>query len=200
MSEEQRGFKGIWIPAQIWLDDSLSALDKVIYAEIDSLDCEDGCFASNAYIASFCQCSESKVSKSVKKLIDHGYIERDGFDGRKRILRSCLAKNASLPSKKCYPASEKMPTINIDSNKDIKKDRYMRFTPPTVEEVSAYCEERNNGINPERFIDFYESKGWMVGRNRMKDWKAAIRTWEQRDNRPQKKQDYKPDTDEWEEF
>lgn len=61
------------------------------------------------------------------------------------------------------------------------------FTPPTVDEVKAYCIERGNNIDPESFIDFYESKGWMVGRNKMKDWKAAVRTWEKHDNKQQSK-------------
>jgi hypothetical protein len=56
-----------------------------------------------------------------------------------------------------------------------------RFTPPTLEEVKAYCEERHNHIDAERFIDFYQAKGWMVGKNKMKDWKACIRTWEKRE-------------------
>lgn len=50
--------------------------------------------------------------------------------------------------------------------------------PPTLEEVSQYCQERQNGIDAQTFIDFYESKGWMIGKNKMKDWKASIRTWE----------------------
>lgn len=54
------------------------------------------------------------------------------------------------------------------------------FTPPTLEEVAAYCKERNNGIDAQAFIDFYTSKGWMIGKNKMKDWKAAVRTWERR--------------------
>ena len=53
-----------------------------------------------------------------------------------------------------------------------------RFHKPTVEEIKAYCAERNNGINAQSFYDFYESKGWMIGKNHMKDWKAAVRTWE----------------------
>lgn len=53
-----------------------------------------------------------------------------------------------------------------------------RFVPPTPEEVNAYCQERNNGIDGSEFVDFYTSKGWKVGKNPMKDWKAAIRTWE----------------------
>lgn len=55
------------------------------------------------------------------------------------------------------------------------------FVRPTLEEVRAYCSERNNGIDAESFINFYESKGWKVGKNSMKNWKAAIRTWENRD-------------------
>lgn len=55
-----------------------------------------------------------------------------------------------------------------------------RFTRPTIQEVKSYCQERNNGIDPESFIDFYDSKGWVVGKSPMKDWKAAIRTWEKR--------------------
>lgn len=58
-----------------------------------------------------------------------------------------------------------------------------RFVPPTVEEVSAYCKERRNRVDPAAFVDFYSSKGWKVGSSPMKDWKAAVRTWEQRDGR-----------------
>ena len=56
-----------------------------------------------------------------------------------------------------------------------------RFTPPTVEEVSAYVEEHGYHVDPQRFIDYYQSNGWKVGKNSMKDWKAAVRTWEQKD-------------------
>ena len=56
------------------------------------------------------------------------------------------------------------------------------FVKPTVEEVRAYCSERHNGVDAQMWYDFYESKGWMVGSNHMKDWKAAVRTWEKRNN------------------
>ena len=52
------------------------------------------------------------------------------------------------------------------------------FLPPTISEVKEYCEKRKNGISPEQFVNFYQSKGWMIGKNKMKDWKAAVRTWE----------------------
>lgn len=56
-----------------------------------------------------------------------------------------------------------------------------KFTKPTVEQVAAYCSERNNGINAQQFVDFYASKGWKVGNTPMKDWQAAVRNWERRD-------------------
>lgn len=55
-----------------------------------------------------------------------------------------------------------------------------RFEKPTTEEIRTYCQERNNSVDPDRFYDFYESKNWYVGKNKMKDWKACVRTWEQR--------------------
>lgn len=62
------------------------------------------------------------------------------------------------------------------------KEKRTRFSPPTIEEVEAYCKERGNRINPQTFVDFYSAKGWRVGQNPMKDWKACVRTWEQRDS------------------
>lgn len=62
-----------------------------------------------------------------------------------------------------------------------KPARSARFVPPTVEEVRAYCQERQNGIDAQRFVDYYASNGWKVGKNAMKDWKASVRTWETRD-------------------
>lgn len=72
-------------------------------------------------------------------------------------------------------------------NKDIKERGEKRpkaaaFRPPTVEEVRDYCQERQNNVDPERFVNFYASKGWYVGKNKMKDWKAAVRNWEFIDN------------------
>lgn len=57
-----------------------------------------------------------------------------------------------------------------------------RFVPPSVDEVRAYCQERGNGIDPQGFVDFYAARGWVVGKTPMKDWKAAVRTWESREN------------------
>ena len=61
---------------------------------------------------------------------------------------------------------------------DAPKAQRTQFIPPTLDQVSAYCRERGNTIDPQHFIDHYSANGWKVGRNPMKDWKAAVRTWE----------------------
>lgn len=70
--------------------------------------------------------------------------------------------------------------LDIDKDKDIKK-RTSRFSPPTPSDVSDYCREKGYSVDAERFCDFYASKGWKVGSQPMKDWKACVRTWERRE-------------------
>lgn len=113
----EREFRGIWIPAEIWLDKDLSALDKVIFAEIDSLDLDDThCYASNEYLAQFCNCSVRSASASIQLLISKGYIEVISFDGRRRVLQSRLAKSARQISKISEADLQNLPAINIDDN------------------------------------------------------------------------------------
>ena len=57
-----------------------------------------------------------------------------------------------------------------------------RFVKPTLEEIRSYCAERRNSVNAENFFDFYESNGWKVGKNQMKDWRASVRTWEKKNS------------------
>lgn len=67
---------------------------------------------------------------------------------------------------------------NIPPINNPPEGKTKKFIPPQLEEVRKYCSDRNSAVDPSSFIDFYQSKGWMVGKNKMKDWKAAIRTWE----------------------
>ena len=84
--------------------------------------------------------------------------------------------------------------LDIDKEEDIDKELNIKennkkknttFQKPTLEEVKTYCKERKNSVDAERFIAYYESNGWKVGRNPMKDWKMAIITWEKRDTQPE---------------
>lgn len=73
-------------------------------------------------------------------------------------------------------------------NKEIYKEKPVRNQiPPTVDMVKAYCIERGNNVDPQTFCDFYDSKDWYVGKNKMKDWQAAVRTWEKSDRQPKDK-------------
>lgn len=85
-----RDFKGVWIPKEVWLDDKLSWMEKLFLVEIDSLDAEKGCFASNAYFGEFFQLSNSRVSEIIKSLVSKGYITTfllyDGKQVKQRIL------------------------------------------------------------------------------------------------------------------
>ena len=128
----------------------------------------------------------------------HNYIQSDRYKATVYTEEKALL---SVKDNKAYtigiPDENRMDTeciqdgygletqVRLGKN-SIGKDRLgkdktaKRFTPPTLEEVKAYCKERNNNVNAEAFVDFYTSKGWKVGKNKMTDWKACVRTWEQR--------------------
>lgn len=79
--------------------------------------------------------------------------------------------------------------IDTDIDKEVEKNisKPKRFTKPSIEDIKSYCSERNNNVDAQRFYDYYESNGWKVGKNPMKDWKAAIRTWERNSSEPNQK-------------
>ena len=120
--------------------------------------------------------NERTIRRCLNKLESSGYIKTGNynkipFDKTKWYAVSGVHIEADKMS---TPIQTNNNYINLYNNKLYKG----KFTPPTLEEVKTYCLERDNGIDPEAFIDYYESKGWMVGKNKMKDWKAAVRTWE----------------------
>lgn len=116
---ESRDFKGVWIPKKVWLDTRLNALDKVILMEIDSLDQgEKGCYASNEHLANFCQCSKTKVSTAISKLIECGYVYIQNFDGRKRELKSRLSNFERQNIKNCNAEYHNLKESNTDINTD----------------------------------------------------------------------------------
>ena len=105
---------------------------------------------------------------------------------RKYDRRIAEEKKILLENEKSCEKSHEHIDIELDTNIDIKEKENIkrkRFEKPTIEEIKAYCKERNNGINANAFYDFYESKDWYVGKNKMKDWKACVRTWEQRNKK-----------------
>jgi hypothetical protein len=106
----------------------------------------------------------------------HGWIERAGKLVTDRIYNEERRKNATLRRKPV--ATLPNPTL---PNPTQPKDMPRSFKKPELDEVKAYCLERKNKVDPQHFIDYNEARGWMIGKSRMKDWKATIRTWEKND-------------------
>lgn len=131
-----------------------------------------------------------------KDLLSYIFAGLQGADNLNETVEEVINKYISNINE-----NENEESYNDSSDDSYNESMPKRFVPPTIEEVKAYCKERNNHVDAERFIDFYESKGWMVGKNKMKNWKACVRTWEQRDKgsktRLQDRHDY--DYDEIEE-
>lgn len=123
-----RDFKGIWIPKEIWLSDEMTTVEKVIFAEINSLDGPDGCFASNEYLSKKIGVNISTVTRAISHLKEIGLIRHEGFDGRTRILKTdpgvCPGSIGNLhrqPGQIEEAASAKSAFLPYD-NKDEKKE------------------------------------------------------------------------------
>lgn len=122
---------------------------------------------------------------SDEPLPDESGSEQDprfvGQDPQKQGVQNQPLQNVPLAiyNNKIKKTKERIQTeCSLHSHSVSAREAKPRFVKPTAEEVQAYCNERGNGINAEEFIAHYESNGWVVGRSPMKDWKAAVRTWE----------------------
>lgn len=178
MTDDKREFKGIWFPAEVWLDERLTALEKMILMEIDSLDNEDNCYASNEHLAKFCQCSQSKVSSAISKLKKLGYVRVKSFDGRKRILESCLTVSIRQTNKKEKSAQQNLEERVLEENSSKSTKQYMA-KHPSIEEVKAYVQEKGYHFDPQHFWDYYEASGWHFASGKpIKSWKQCCVTWE----------------------
>lgn len=140
----------------------------------------------------------------IQNFIGKGSSEAD----RKREYRQRIETDRTNVQTNLRQISEKSPPeIEIELEKDIEIEKEIhssakstttkrkRFEKPTLSQITQYCLERNNNVNAEQFYDYYESNGWKVGKNAMKDWKACVRTWERNGyDRPIKKKNNKQDT------
>lgn len=167
------------IPANVRYDKNLTANAKLLYGEISALAQKDGvCYATNKYFAELYNVSQVSISKWINSLVDKKYINFKIIykEGTKEILNRYLTLVYD-------PIKENLKDNNTSTNnKEINNNKLLftkkNFKKPTLDEVQQYCSERKNDISAEKFIDYYESNGWKVGRNSMKDWKATVRNWE----------------------
>ena len=175
------------ISAEVRYDKNLTANAKLLYAEITALLNINGeCFATNKYFSNLYGKSTVTISKWVSELVANGYISTHYIykGGTKEIERRYIRKLKG-GIKENFKGGIKE---NFKDSISLSKDKHINnkgasFKKPTVNDIKEYCLWRNNGIDAETFFDFYESKNWMVGKNKMKDWKACMRTWEKRQNK-----------------
>ncbi|MBO5700927.1 MAG: helix-turn-helix domain-containing protein [Clostridia bacterium] len=192
MTDSKKSYYAV-IPANIRYDESLPPNAKLLYGEITALcNAEGYCWASNRYFADLYNVSPITISRWINLLVSRGYITsqiiyKEGTNQiDNRYIQICydpINKNVNTPINKIIKDNNTSfnNTLNNTSEYVSKSDKptRTRFIPPSLEEVRAYCEERNKGVIAEKWYDHYSAVGWKVGRNPMKDWKAAVRTWEQ---------------------
>ena len=190
----ERIVKGIWIPIEIWQNRSLSWNEKILLMEIDSFTAKDReCYISNEYIAELLGISVSWASKCLSHLLELGLVRVVKFDGRKRYVESTIQFKADLNESSMQDGT-KVPYTNnneyINNNNSLYKKGSSRFQKPTIEEIRQYCLEKGYNVDAEQFFNFYESKGWVVGKSPMKNWRAAVSTWNKREKEiPQRKRE-----------
>ena len=203
MSAQEPNYYAI-IPASVRYDEDLVPNAKLLYGEITALCTKEGyCWATNEHFAALYNTSPKTISRWVKNLEDKQYITTEVMTFRyndgtvKKVRYIYIDKNGENHMDKNVPDHmdknvQNHPPKNVpynikESNNKISNNK--RFAPPTLEEIQLYCRERKNYVNPIQFYNYYTANGWKVGKNPMKDWKAAVRTWEQRDAEQKKLKD-----------
>lgn len=169
-----------------------------------------GFICHDDYLSKTAKLSDEEVGRLFRALMRyHATGEEEDIQGRESIafdfIREDIDRTDQAYKTKCEKNRENRLSavdnnrqrsstfVNVPAQKEKEKEKennkesvrekepLKRFTPPTPEEVAEYCRERGNKVDPERFVNFYASKGWKVGNQAMKDWKAAVRTWENED-------------------
>ena len=197
------------IPANVRYDERLPMGARFLYGEITALCNEKGyCWAGNKYFADLYKVTDRTIRTWISSLINNGYIvsdlvyREDSKEVEARYLKVTEStpgrnfpnppeENFRTPGKKLPYSPEENFLDNNTTNttleystisKDIvvgQQTKTKKFIKPTIEEIEKYCIERKNGVNATKFFNYYEANGWKVGKNSMKNWKAAVRTWEQ---------------------
>ena len=187
------------LTAEVRYSKALTPNAKLLYAELTALCNMNGkCTASTEYFCRLYEVSRVSIQKWLKNLEDNNHIRRVNIykQGSKEILTRVITL-VNTPSKEKLTDNT---NINITNTNLTDSNTKGSFVKPTIIDINEYCKERKNNVDADTFFNFYESKDWLIGKNKMKNWKACIITWEKsrnnknKDNttshRHQKGQDY----------
>ena len=178
--------------------ESFDGKEADVFAVINGFSQEgQGCFyGSLSLLSQFCGIrSKTTTQRILKNLVAKGAIVKtDELHNGVKFCTYKVNKNWYGMSKIDMGSVSIIDTnnkedININNN-SLSKRESSRFQKPSIDEIRQYCISRNNSVDPEQFFNFYESKGWIIGKSPMKDWRAAVRTWEKREKEiPQRKRE-----------
>ena len=170
------------IPAEVRYSKALIPNAKLLYAEITALCNMNGkCTASTEYFCRLYEVSKVSVQKWLKNLEDNNHIRRvNKYKLHSKQIECRVITLVNVPSKEKLSDNT---NINITNTNLTDSNRGSLFKKPTLDDINNYCFERKNNIDAETFFNFYESKDWLIGKNKMKDWKACIITWEKREKK-----------------
>jgi hypothetical protein len=216
--QDESGDRKYFTQVPNYITNHSTANDQALYLQMKRYAGEDGtCFATEETLCKKLGIGKKSYWRARDYLLKNGWIKFIGVTGGKtRPIKTYTIvdiwklnimeyekispeRDISLDRDKSQKEEDKSQKQHkISLKRDIEEEPVLRrtikeergnFVPPSLEELIIYCKERQNKINPQSFLDFYDSKGWLIGKNKMKDWRAAVRTWENRD-RPIIKDDY----------
>lgn len=207
-SNEQPNYYAI-LPSSVRYDNRLKPNEKLLYSEITALSNKTGlCYATNKYFADLYEVENETISRWIKHLKELQYIDveiiykEETKEIDKRVIKINgipIDKNINtyIPNNQegyCENNQEGIDKKVKENNTSINntsmniKENIKRkvFKKPTLEELKEYCVSASLSVDYQYFYDYYESNGWKVGKNLMKDWKATLRNWNRRNNQNQK--------------
>lgn len=192
MTDSKKSYYAV-IPANVRYDESLPPNAKLLYGEITALcNAEGYCWASNKYFAELYEVSPITISRWINILVSRGYITSQIIykEGTKQIdkryMQICydpINKNVNTPINEIVKDNNtSFNTTSNTTNEYIEKPQKQprkQFTPPTLEEVQAYCKERKNKVDAQKFYDYYTAADWYDAKgDKVKSWKQKVITWE----------------------
>ncbi|MCB1595740.1 MAG: helix-turn-helix domain-containing protein [Xanthomonadales bacterium] len=186
MTKEKPSYYAV-ITADVRYNHNLKPNEKLLFAEITALTQKNGyCHASNRYFAELYNVSNETVSRWISNLKKENFIDviierNDKKEVIKRYITLLTKKSIPSRQKNQYPIDKKVKeNTTSNNNTSIIKEKSKpkkKFQKPTHAQVAEYLKEKQQQLDIDYFIDYYESKDWMIGKNRMKNWKSAINNW-----------------------
>ena len=175
------------IPAEVRYDKRLRGNEKLLYGEITALTYKTGeCWASNTYFSQLYEATPQAISKWILNLKKYGYLDIEyvykGKEIEKRVIK--VSTNVDRYQQNdveginiCLGGYQQKFKENNTSINNTSINNKSRWTKPTLEQIETFIKEHNLNVDAQIFYDYYESNGWMVGRNKMKSYEATLRRW-----------------------